>query len=106
MVFGGMIVGHLLSDEVVFAPGYFSIVSNHPVDVRFKELRIEDAGSIFLPHNLFELIKDVPYIGEYIYQILNIVGSITSAFVILAYISIKNWTFFFVLFESFVFFHI
>ena len=105
MVFGGMIVGHLLSDEVVFAPGYFNIVSNHPVDVRFKELRIEDAGSIFLPHNLFELIKDVPYIGEYIYQILNIVGSITSAFVIFAYISIKNWTFFLVLFESFVFFH-
>lgn len=105
MVFGGMIVGHLLSDEVVFAPGYFSIVSNHPIDVRFKELRIEDAGSILLPHNLFELIRDVPYIGEHIYQVLSIVGSITSAFVILAYISIKNWTFFLVLFESFVFFH-
>lgn len=104
-VSGGVRVSHSISDEIVFAPVDFSIVSDHPVDIRLYEVLIEDTDPIIISNEILELIRKIPFVGEYIYQILSIVGSVVSAFVILAYISIKNWTFFLVLFESFVFFH-
>lgn len=104
-VSGGVRVSRSISDEVVFAPENFSIVSDHPVDLRLYEVLIEDTGPIIISDEILDLVRKIPFVGEYVYQILSIVRSIVSAFVILAYISIKNWTFFLVLFESFVFFH-
>jgi len=104
-VHGGVRVSRLLSDEIVFAPKSFSIISDHPVDVRFYEAHSDDLDPIDLSGTLFELIKEVPFIGEYIYQILSIIRAIISTFIIFACILLKNWSLFFVLFESFVFFH-
>lgn len=108
-IVGGTTLG---SDILVVGPVYpsseFIMNSDYPVDLYWIGLDADKLDLGFgerLEEGLMDLIRSVPYIGEYVYQVLSIVGSIISAFVILAYISIKNWTFFLVLFESFVFFH-
>jgi hypothetical protein len=99
---------HVLVEGPVYPCTEFTFESDAPVDIRWHTINVDSVDIGFydgIKTTIGELIQSVPYIGEYVYQVLSIVGSITSAFVILAYISIKNWTFFLVLFESFVFFH-
>lgn len=106
---GGTTLG---SDILVAGPVYpsseFSFVSDSNVDLYWVGLDADTLELGFgerIEKEVADLIRSVPYLGEYVYQILSIISSIVSTFIILAYISIKNWTFFLVLFESFVFFH-
>lgn len=115
-VMGGTTYGAVeLVSGGVYPASQFTIYSDAPVDLMW--LGIDEELIYGMPgyHDeyiygtpdggVLAAIRLIPYVGEYVYQILTISGSILSAFVTLAYISIKNWTFFLVLFESFVFFH-
>jgi len=105
LVTGGVRVSRLLSDELVFAPGNFSIVSDFPVDIRFYEIAYDETGAVDLSGVIIELIAEIPVVGVYIADVLLIVKSVTSAFLTLAVVCITNWAFFLVLFETMVFFH-
>lgn len=103
---GGVTVIHTLFDTQIYNGNGFILQSDSNIDLTYVRSSYEfadgDTESTFL---LYDIIKAIPILGDHIVTVIEIIVSVMTAFYVGAYIILINWTFFLVVFETFVLMH-
>ena len=103
---GGVTVIHTLFDTQIYNGNGFILQSDSNIDLTYVRSSYEfadgDSESTFL---LYDLIGAIPILGDHIVTVIEIVVSIMTAFYVAAYMILVNWSFFLVIFETFVLMH-
>lgn len=103
---GGVTVIHTLFDTQIYNGNGFTLQSDSNIDLTYVRSSYEfadgDTESTFL---LYDIISAIPILGDHIVTVIEIVVSVMTAFYVAAYVILINWTFFLVVFETFVLMH-
>lgn len=95
----------LFEHEIQNSQG-FVLQSDDPIDLEYMVASFDFAdGEISMSSFLLELVGKIPILGEYIIQVIEVVAAIMNAFFVAAVVFFTNWTFFLVVFETFVLMH-
>ena len=103
---GGVTIIHTLFDAQIYADTGFTLQSDSNIDLTYVRSSYEfadgDTESTFL---LYDIIGAIPILGDHIVTVIEIIVSVMTAFYVAAYVILINWTFFLVVFETFVLMH-
>lgn len=106
-MYGGLTRARVLIDDVPIPPTKdFTVTADHPVDLQITIVPVKQSERMdYAVDEGGNFLESIPYVGPYLSGIFLIIITMVKGLFIFAEVFFTNWTFFLVVFETFVFMH-